>query len=53
MRFPLAGVLVAGATLLAQSAPQPAPPPPPPQPSASQQKPPVFRGGATYVSVDA
>ena len=35
--------LAAGATLLAQSAPPPAP----------QQKPPVFRAGATYFSVDA
>lgn len=43
MRTTLGGLLLAGATLAAQSAPQ-APP---------QQRPPVFRTGAHYVAVDA
>lgn len=43
MRATLCGVVVAGAAVLAQSSPQPSP----------QQRAPVFRAGATYVSVDA
>ena len=45
MRLLWGGVLLAGATLAAQSAPPPAP--------AAQQKPPVFRSGVQYVAVDA